>query len=180
MLIVADPRKTELAGRADIHLQMQPGTDVALFNAMLHHVIAEGLENKAFVAERMHDFGKVRESVKAMTPDVAAKITGFPQTDPLGRRESTPGAEHQHAVGDGLTQHANGTDLVTSLLNLMLACGMIGAGCRDDAGAGAEQRPGRFRCRRDSLRVHRLPTGQGPEEPREYAAAWVSRRSRSR
>src|SRR2546422_7885111 len=45
--IVADPRRTELAGRADIHLQMQPGTDVALFNAMLHHIIVEGLENKA-------------------------------------------------------------------------------------------------------------------------------------
>ena len=78
MLIVADPRKTELAGRADIHLQMQPGTDVALFNAMLHHIVTRGLEDKGFVAERMHDFEKVRESVKAMTPDVAAKITGVP------------------------------------------------------------------------------------------------------
>src|SRR5206468_2299100 len=67
-LIVADPRKTELAGRADIHLQMQPGTDVALFNAMLHHIVTRGLEDKRFVAERMHDFEKVRKSVKAMTP----------------------------------------------------------------------------------------------------------------
>src|SRR2546422_9903033 len=77
-LIVADPRKTELAARADIHLQMQPGTDVALFNAMLHHIIAQGLENRTFVADRMHDFDKGREAVKAMTPDVAAKITGVP------------------------------------------------------------------------------------------------------
>src|SRR5205085_1156708 len=45
-LIVADPRRTELAGRADIHLQMQPGTDIALFNAMLNHILEQGLENR--------------------------------------------------------------------------------------------------------------------------------------
>src|SRR5438093_1518133 len=126
-LIVADPRKTELAGRADIHLQMQPGTDVALFNAMLHHIVTRGLEDKRFVAERMHDFEKVRKSVKAMTPDVAAKITGVPA-------DRIRWAAEIYAKGPctstlwamGLTQHANGTDLVTSLLNLMLACGMIG------------------------------------------------------
>ena len=126
-LIVADPRKTELAGRADIHLQMQPGTDVALFNGMLHHIVTRGLEDQRFVAERMHDFEKVRESVKAMTPDVAAKITGVAadrirwaaEIYAKGPRTSTLWAM-------GLTQHANGTDLVTSLLNLMLACGMIG------------------------------------------------------
>src|SRR5206468_1043535 len=101
--------------------------DVALFNAMLHHIVTQGLEDKRFVAERMHDFEKVRESVKAMTPDVAAKITGVPadrirwaaEIYAKGPRTSTLWAM-------GLTQHANGTDLVTSLLNLMLACGMIG------------------------------------------------------
>src|SRR5467141_3604041 len=126
-LIVADPRKTELAGRADIHLQMQPGTDVALFNAMLHHIIAEGLESKAFVAGRMHDFDKVRESVKAMTPDVAAKITGVPADRIRWAAEIYAGGPNTSTLwAMGLTQHANGTDLVTSLLNLMLACGMIG------------------------------------------------------
>src|SRR5881398_3547892 len=126
-LMVADPRKTELAGRADVHLQMQPGTDVALFNAMLNHVIASGLEAKEFIARRTHAFDKVRESVRAMTPEVAAKITGVPA-------ERIREAAELYARGPntstlwamGLTQHANGTDLVTSLLNLMLACGMIG------------------------------------------------------
>src|SRR5438477_5373223 len=77
-LIVADPRRTELARRADIHLQMQPGTDVALYNAMLGHILARGLEGKRFVADRTRDFGKLRDSVRAMTPEVAAKITGVP------------------------------------------------------------------------------------------------------
>jgi len=126
-LIVADPRKTELAGRADIHLQMQPGTDVALFNAMLHHIIAQGLENTQFIAARMHAYDKMRESVKAMTPEVAAKITGVPADRIRWAAELyAKGPNTSTLWAMGLTQHANGTDLVTSLLNLMLACGMIG------------------------------------------------------
>ncbi len=126
-LIVADPRKTELAGRADIHLQIQPGTDVALFNAMLHHVIDQGLENRRFIAERMRDFEAVRESVRAMTPEVAAKITGVPAEQIREAAELyARGPNTSTLWAMGLTQHANGTDLVTSLLNLMLACGMIG------------------------------------------------------
>ena len=126
-LVVADPRKTELAARADIHLQMQPGTDVALFNAMLNHVIASGLEATAFIARRTHAFDNVRASVRAMRPEVAAKITGVP-ADRI--REAAElyarGPNTSTLWAMGLTQHANGTDLVTALLNLMLACGMIG------------------------------------------------------
>src|SRR6266700_3969795 len=126
-LIVADPRRTELAGRADIHLQMQPGTDVALYSAMLQHILASGLENPEFVAARTHDFDKVRAAVQAYTPEKAAKITGIPA-------ERIRQAAEMYARGPntstlwamGLTQHANGTDIVTSLLNLMFACGMIG------------------------------------------------------
>src|SRR5256712_7272488 len=51
-LIVADPRKTELAARADLHLQMQPRTYVALFNAMLRHIIALSMEGKQYVDDR--------------------------------------------------------------------------------------------------------------------------------
>ncbi|HYL56582.1 MAG TPA: molybdopterin-dependent oxidoreductase, partial [Gemmatimonadales bacterium] len=112
---------------ADIHLQMQPGTDVALFNAMLSHIIAEGLEDRRFIAERMHDFDKVRESVQAMTPEVASKITGVPARRIREAAEIyAKGPNTSTLWAMGLTQHANGTDLVTSLLNLMLSCGMIG------------------------------------------------------
>jgi formate dehydrogenase major subunit len=126
-LIVADPRKTELAARADIHLQMQPGTDVALFNAMLHHVLALGLENKEFIAGRTHDFEAVRQAVGPYTPERAEAITGV--SADLIRR-----AAERYAKGPntstlwamGLTQHMTGHDMVTALLNLILACGMIG------------------------------------------------------
>jgi len=126
-LIVADPRRTELAGRADVHLQMQPGTDVALYSAMLNHILGLGLENKDFIANRTHDFEKVREAVRPFTAAKAAKITGI-------AAEKIERAAEMYARGPntstlwamGLTQHANGTDIVTSLLNLMFACGMIG------------------------------------------------------
>ena len=126
-LMVADPRRTELAGRADVHLQMQPGTDVALYSAMLNHILTLGLENKAFIAARTTGFDSVREGVKPYDPDTAAKICGVPAD--LIRRAAeiyARGPNSSTLWAMGLTQHANGTDIVTTLLNLMFACGMIG------------------------------------------------------
>jgi formate dehydrogenase major subunit len=126
-LIVADPRRTELAGRADIHLQMQPGTDVALYSAMLNHILAQNLENKSFIGARTHDFDQVRAAVQPYTPDKAAKITGIPAERIRAAAEIyAKGPNTSTLWAMGLTQHANGTDIVTSLLNLMFACGMIG------------------------------------------------------
>jgi formate dehydrogenase major subunit len=126
-LIVADPRRTELAARADIHLQMQPGTDVALLNAMLQHILATGLENRSFLTERTHGFEAVREAVAPYTPERASAITGIPAE--LVRRAAETYARGPNSStlwAMGLTQHATGTDIVTSLLNLILATGMIG------------------------------------------------------
>ena len=126
-LIVADPRRTELASRADVHLQMLPGTDVALFSAMLNHILSQELEDTRFIAERMHDFAAVRDTVRPYTPERAAKITGVPAERIRRAAELyARGPKTSTLWAMGLTQHANGTDLVTSLLNLMLACGMIG------------------------------------------------------
>src|SRR5712692_3656716 len=126
-LIVADPRKTELAARADVHLQMQPGTDVALFNAMLNHIIAQGLHQPRFTNERMHNFAALRASVAPLTPEVAAKITGVPAAQIRQAAELyARGPNTSSLWAMGLTQHANGTDIVTSFLNMMFACGMIG------------------------------------------------------
>src|SRR5438045_3156722 len=72
-LIVADVRRTELAELADIHLQMLPGTDVALYNSMLHHVIAAGLTDQHFIAKRTHEFEQVKAAVAGYTPEVGAK-----------------------------------------------------------------------------------------------------------
>ncbi|MFI5206764.1 MAG: formate dehydrogenase subunit alpha [Gemmatimonadales bacterium] len=126
-LIVADPRVTELAGRADIHLQMQPGSDVALFNAMLHHILETGLENKEFIRTRTKDFDRVRASVKPYTPERAEAITGVPARLIRAAAERyAKGPNTSTLWAMGLTQHMAGHDMVTSLLNLILATGMIG------------------------------------------------------
>jgi formate dehydrogenase major subunit len=126
-LIVADPRRIELARLADIHLQMQPGTDVALFSAMLNHILALSLENREFIARRTKNFDAVRQAVAPYTPEQAEAITGVPA-------EKIREAAERYARGPntttlwamGLTQHLTGHDMVTSLLNLILATGMIG------------------------------------------------------
>jgi formate dehydrogenase major subunit len=126
-LIVADPRRTELAARADLHLQMQPGTDVALYNAMLQHILVRGLEDRTFIAARTTDFDRVRAAVAPYTPERAAAITGIPADrirDAAERYARGPNTSTLWAMG--LTQHLTGHDMVTSLLNLILATGMIG------------------------------------------------------
>ncbi len=126
-LIVADPRVTELAGRADIHLQMQPGSDVALFNAMLHHILERGLENQEFIRTRTRDFDGVRAGVKPYTPERAEAITGVPARLIRAAAELyAKGPNTSTLWAMGLTQHMAGHDMVTSLLNLILATGMIG------------------------------------------------------
>jgi formate dehydrogenase major subunit len=126
-LIIADVRRTELAGMADVHLQMLPGTDVALYNGMLHHIIESGLVNQEFIAARTREFEQVRAAVQPYTVEVASKITGVPaDTIRRGAELYAKGPNTATMWAMGLTQHSTGTDIVASLLNMMLACGMIG------------------------------------------------------
>ena len=126
-LIVADPRVTELAGRADIHLQMLPGTDVVLLNAMLNHAIKRGLVDHAFIAARTHRFADVAAAVAPYTLELAQSITGIPADRIAAAAELyATGPRSSTLWAMGLTQHHTGTDIVASLLNLILATGMIG------------------------------------------------------
>ena len=126
-LIVADVRQTELARIADIHLQMLPGTDVALYSTMLNWMIQNGKINRAFIEARTSGFAATEAAVAPYSLDVGERITGIPA-------EKIRQAAEMYAAGPntstlwamGLTQHATGTDIVASLLNLLLGCGMIG------------------------------------------------------
>ncbi len=126
-LIVADVRRTELAAMADIHLQLLPGTDVALFNTMLNHVIQQGLLNRQFIAERTREFEAVAQAVAPYTLEVGAKLTGIPDTLIARAAELYAAGPNTSTLwAMGLTQHSTGTDIVAALLNLILATGMIG------------------------------------------------------
>src|SRR5437868_12435740 len=80
-LIVVDPRRTEITRHAQQVLQFTPGSDVALFNAMLHTIIDEGLHDPAFIAERTTHFDELRANVEHCSPEKMAAICGLSADD---------------------------------------------------------------------------------------------------
>ena len=126
-LIIADPRTTELAKMAAIHLRHRPGTDVALINAMMHVIIEENLHNKKFIQERTEGFEQLAETVKKYTPEMAEKITGVPKADIIKAARLFAGVDKATVLyGMGITQHTTGTDNVKTLANLLMLTGNIG------------------------------------------------------
>ena len=130
-LVVADPRRIELAKSAEVYLPLKPGTNVALYNAMAAVILEEGLEDRAFVDARTEGFGEWAESVRSCTPERAEEICGVDARDIRRAARIYAGAG---AAGIyfamGVTQHSTGTDGVMALSNLALVCGKLGRpGC---------------------------------------------------
>ena len=75
-LVVADPRKIWLTKLAKRHLQVRPGTDVWLINAMMHTILEEGLQNEEYIRGHTTGFDAVREVVSRYSPEEAARVTG--------------------------------------------------------------------------------------------------------
>ncbi|HEX3281655.1 MAG TPA: formate dehydrogenase subunit alpha [Pyrinomonadaceae bacterium] len=126
--IVIDPRETATARQGDLHLQLKPGTDVALANGMLHVLIQEELIDQSFIDARTNDWETTREVVTRYTPDVASQISGVPaekiiQAARLYGRAKTAMVMHAR----GIEHHSNGVNNVLSYINLVLATGKIGA-----------------------------------------------------
>lgn len=126
-LVVADPRETNLARRADVWLRLKPGTDVALLNAMAHVIITKGMANSNFIAARTENFEAFKRAVMKYTPEYAEMITGVPAEKiveaafVIGQAENT--ATYYTM---GVTQHTSGVDNVLSIANLVLLTGNIG------------------------------------------------------
>jgi len=128
-LIVADPRAIGLAGFSELFIRQRPGTDVALLNGMMHVILAEGLADEAFIAERMDlDSYKGLKAVLAAYPPVhAAEITGVPADD-IRRAARLYGEAGRATIlyAMGITQHISGTDNVTTVANLAMLTGNVG------------------------------------------------------
>jgi formate dehydrogenase major subunit/formate dehydrogenase alpha subunit len=126
-LVVADPRKIWLTKLAKRHLQLRPGTDVWLLNAMMHTILTEGLQDEDFIRDHTEDFDAVREVVMRYTPEEAEKVTGVPAE--AIRRTAREYASERHAgifYTLGITEHACGVDNIWSLANLVLMTGHLG------------------------------------------------------
>ena len=126
-LIVADPRATELARIARLHLALRPGTDVALLNGLAHVIVKERLHDASFVGARVSGWDAFAAFIEGWTPERASQISGVP----AARIEAAARlyARTQPAMsihGLGLTEHTQGTEGVMALVNLALLTGSIG------------------------------------------------------
>lgn len=126
-LIVCDPRKIELADRADLHIRQKSGTDVALLNGMMNVIIRENLHDKSFIEERTENFEKLKETVRTYTPEKVSQITGVPaEMIEEAARIYARGPNSAVYYTMGITQHTTGTNNVRTLANLAMLCGMMG------------------------------------------------------
>lgn len=128
-LILADPRRTDLARKAWMTLQFTPGTDLALLNAMLHVVFAENLLDAQSIATRCHaeDVAAIRAHVAALSPEAMAPICGVPAADIRAAARAFASSKASMIFwGMGISQHVHGTDNVRALIALCQLTGQIG------------------------------------------------------
>lgn len=142
-LIVADPRMTPITRNADLYLPVRPGTDLPLYLSMLHVILRDGLEDRAFIDGHTTGFDQAVASSQRWDPLTAAEVTGVPP-------QSIETAAHWFAEADramvlharGVEHHSKGVENCLSLINLCLATGNFGregAGCVMITGQGNGQ-----------------------------------------
>ncbi|MFY9611477.1 MAG: formate dehydrogenase subunit alpha [Blastocatellia bacterium] len=127
-LIVIDPRRIELADYADVHLQLRPGTNAPLLNAIAQVIVEEQLVDLAFIHERVAQWEEFRDFIRQWTPERAEAISGVEAE--LIRKAARLYACAKPAMsfhGLGVTEHTQGTEGVMCLVNLALLTGNIGA-----------------------------------------------------
>ena len=173
-LIVVDPRRTDTAASADLHLAIQPGTDVALFNGMLHALIWDDRLDRDFINAHTEGFAELRHAVREYTPKMAADICGISEEALLtaARWFGEAGAALSLWCM-GLNQSAHGSDKNLALINLHLATGQIGR-----PGAGPFSLTGQPNAKggrevgglATALSGHRDPAN--PQHRAEVAAIW--------
>ena len=137
-LIVVDPRRIDLVRtphvEADFHLQLSPGTNVAVMNAIAHVVVTEGLADEGFLADRCEDVEAWRAFISdpVNSPEATAAITGVPAADVrAAARLYATGGNGAIYYGLGVTEHSQGSTAVMAMANLAMVTGNIG---RDGVG----------------------------------------------
>ena len=125
-IIVVDPRKTDTAQAADLHLAILPGTDVALFNGMLHVMLWEGLLDMAYIQAHTVGFDALKDTVREYTPKMVADICGVKESDIVQAAKWFGKGPSLSMYCMGLNQSIHGTEKNAALINLHLATGQIG------------------------------------------------------
>ncbi len=130
-LILADPRRFELARYATKYLQIKPDSDVALLNAMMHTIVTEGLVDKEFIAKRTIGYEELAKNVVRFSPEAMEPLCGIPaQTIREVARMFATSKGSMILWGMGISQHVHGTDNARCLIALCLITGQVGRpGC---------------------------------------------------
>lgn len=125
-LIVAEPRKIDLAYDADIFIQIKPGSNIALFNGMMKVIYEEKLYNESFIKEKTENFEEFIQAIKETDLEECADICGC-NIDEL-KQAARLYATHKSGIyyAMGITQHSNGTNHVKAIANLALLTGNVG------------------------------------------------------
>ncbi len=126
-MIVADPRETQIARLADVHLDLKSGTDSALANGMLHIIIRDGYVDEAYVNERCNNLEELKELVKTFTPEYTSKITGV-SVEKIEKAARIYGQSPRSVVMfcRGIEQQRKGVDNVCTYTSMALLRGQIG------------------------------------------------------
>ncbi|MBW8740740.1 MAG: bifunctional nitrate reductase/sulfite reductase flavoprotein subunit alpha [Streptomyces turgidiscabies] len=134
-LIVVDPRRTATAAKADLFLQIRPGTDLALLNGLLHLLHVGGYTDQEFVAAHTEGWEEMPAFLADYPPDAVSAITGIPEDDIREAAriigEASASGEWMSCWTMGLNQSTHGTWNTNALVNLHLATGAI---CRPGSG----------------------------------------------
>lgn len=163
-MIVVDPRKTLTAKEADCHLQLYPGTNVALVNGLIHMILKEGRLNRGFIKNHTVGFEEMRRVTEPWTPEKTSRVTGIPLDKlmqagrQLGQTPSLVSTTLQ-----GSFQSADSTKTTTAINNLHLIRGLIGK-----PGSGPLPMAGQpsSSCNRTVGGVGSYPGNRNPDNPK--------------
>jgi predicted molibdopterin-dependent oxidoreductase YjgC len=126
-IIVVDPRRIGLVDEADLHLQLRPGTNVAMFNALFRVIEEEELCYREFVEKRTEGFARAAQAAFSLTLAESEAVTGVPR-DLIVKAARMYGSSRRAMIvsGLGVDEHEYGTEGMLALNNLALATGNIG------------------------------------------------------
>jgi formate dehydrogenase alpha subunit len=126
-LIVSDPRMTWMAQRADVWMNLKPGSNIALLNGLINVIIENSWENKEFITERTEAFEVLKKKVAEYDLDRVEKLTGVAKDKIIEAARAYSHADKAMIVyGLGVTEHQTGTENSMAIANLALLCGQIG------------------------------------------------------
>ena len=126
-MIVIDPRRTELARYAQHHLQLRPGTNVAVLNMMMYYIVKEGLADNSFIVARTEGYPAFKKALMDLDVDKMESVSGVNRGEVRAAAIAYASADNAMSFhGLGVTEHSQGTFAVMQIAELAMLTGNIG------------------------------------------------------